>query len=138
MSEFSEKIVRDLLTRAIQKTLEDVQAQVTERLPPAIHITLDAFEQQGKDLSLDEIFPFLYKDGAIPRIIDVAVKGVKEEHTIIWIRPSGHSYVREFAQTWNKPAGMGPFKSIGLMLPRSIWQRPRPLSLQDLREAAEK
>ncbi len=107
-------------------------------LPTQIYLGLEAFEQRGKELSLDEVMLFLYQDGTFPRIIDVAVRGIKNGSTFIWLRPSGHAYVSDFSQTWNTPVGMGPFKNIGLMLPYFIWQRSRPLSIQDLEEAGEK
>ena len=102
-----------------------------------MYLGLEAFGQQGKDLSLDEVLSFLYRDGTFPRIVDIAVRGIKDGRTFIWVRPSGHTYVSDFAQAWNTPVGMGPFKSIGLMLPGFIWQRSRPLSTQDLKEAGE-
>jgi hypothetical protein len=66
------------------------------------------------------------------------VFGIKNERTFIWIRPSGHEYINDFSQTWNTPPGMGPFKSVGLMLPASIWNRSKPCSLEDLKEAGKK
>ena len=72
-----------------------------------------------------------------PQIIDVAVRGIKQEATLIWLRPSGHAYVRDFAQTWNTPVGMGPFKKCGLILPYSLSPRSMSLSVQDLEEAGK-
>ena len=71
-----------------------------------------------------------------PRIVDVFFQGIADEQTLIYLRPSGHAPTNDLAQTWNQPAGMGPFKSLGLLLPDSIARRPRPLSREDLEEAA--
>jgi hypothetical protein len=137
MSTIIKETLRQLLEKCIMIAIHDAQKEIADPLPIQLSSSLEAFGQQGKELSIDEILSFLHQDGTFPRIIDVAVKGIKEGRTLIWIRPSGHAYVNDFAQTWDTPAGMGPFKSIGLMLPGSIWERPRPLSRQDLEEAGE-
>jgi hypothetical protein len=137
MSIITKEIIQHLLEKCIRATLENVQRQVSDSLPEQLYLTLEAFGQHEKKLSLDEVMFFLYRDGTFPRIVDIAVRGIKNEHTWVWIRPSGHSYVSDFTQTWNTPEGMGPFKSLGLMLPSEVWRRSRPLSIQDLREAGE-
>lgn len=124
--------------QCIAQTIHEAQKQVAEPLPEVLCFNLEAFGQSSNDLSFDEVLSFLYREGTFPRIVDIAVQGIKEGCTLLWIHPSGHEYVHDFSQTWNRPAGMGPFKPIGLMLPSLIWERPRPLSLQDLREAGEK
>jgi hypothetical protein len=138
MSAVTKEAARQLLEKCIATTLENVQKQVSDPLPERLNLDLEAFGQRGKELSLDEIMSFLYRDGTFPRVVDIAVRGIKDGRTLVWIRPSGHAYVSDFSQTWNIPAGMGPFKSIGLMLPSVVWERPRPLFTQDLKEAGEK
>jgi hypothetical protein len=133
----TKEVLRQLLDRCISQAVDKAQREIAESLPTEYYLTLEAFGQQGKELSLDEVLSFLFRDRTFPRIVDIAVRGIKDGRTLIWIRPSGHAYVSDFAQTWNTPVGMGPFKCIGLMLPQLIWQRSRPLSLQDLREAGE-
>ena len=138
MSMVNEETIRQLLEQCIATTVKEVQQQVSEPLPTLLYMGLGAFGQHGKELSLDEIIPFLYRDGTFPRVVDIAVHGIKDERTFIWIRPSGHEYVNDFSQTWNRPPGMGPFNNIGLMMPYSIWKRSKPFSLEDLKEAWEK
>jgi hypothetical protein len=138
VSAITKEALKQLLEQCIAIALDDAQKRVSDPLPTQIYPGLEAFGQHGKELSLDEVLSFLYQDGTFPRIVDVAVRGIKDERTFIWIRPSGHAYVSDFAQTWNIPEGMGPFKSIGLMLPSLIWKRPEPFSLQDLKESGEK
>lgn len=138
MSMVTKQALQQLLERCMVLTVEEAQKQVAEPLPRHLYMGLEAFGQRGKELSLDEVLSFLYRDGTFPRIVDVAVRGIKNGRTFIWIRPSEHAYVSEFAHTWNNPVGMGPFKNIGLMLPSAIWGRSRPLSVQDLEEAGEK
>ena len=137
MPTITKEALQQLLEKGITIAVDEAQKEVSDSLPAQMYLGLEAFGQQGKDLSLDEVLSFLYRDGTFPRIVDIAVRGIKDGRTFIWIRPSGHTYVSDFAQAWNTPVGMGPFKSIGLMLPGFIWQRSRPLSTQDLKEAGE-
>jgi hypothetical protein len=138
MSTVTKEALQQLLEKGITLAVGEAQKEIADPLPAQFYLGLGAFAQQGKELSLDEVLSFLYRDGTFPRIVDIAVRGIKDGRTFIWIRPSGHAYVDDFAQTWNTPVGMGPFKSIGLMLPELIWHRSRPLSAQDLKEAGEK
>jgi hypothetical protein len=138
MSTVTKEVLQQLLEKGIALAVGEAQKEIADPLPTQVYLGLGAFAQQGKELSLDEVLSFLYREGTFPRIVDLAVRGIKDGRTFIWIRPSGHAYVDDFAQTWNTPVGMGPFKSIGLMLPEFLWQRSRPLSTQDLKEAGEK
>ncbi len=126
----------DLLLKAASMSLELAQEQIVDPLPQQICWKLIGFEHAGKISSLNEIVGILYRDGRFPVIVDVTVAGILDNCTIIRLRPSGHAFVDSVESTWNVPAGMGPFKPLGLMLPHAIWHRPRPLSLGDLREAA--
>jgi hypothetical protein len=109
------------------------QQQVADPLPKATRLELAGNKNRG--LSLEEVVSGLYRDGTFPRIVDVFVQGIADEQTLLYLRPSGHAWTEDLAQTWNQPAGRGPFKSLGLLLPASIARRPRPLSRQDLEEA---
>lgn len=132
----TKETLRQLLEQCIVMAMQEAQKQVAELLLVSLYLGLEAFGQRGKELSLDEVMFFLYRNGTFPRVVDVAVKGMKDERTLIWIRPSDHPYVGDFSQTY-MPEEMGLFKSIGLMVPYTIWERPRPLSVQDLKEAGE-
>ncbi len=35
---------------------------------------------------------FLYQDGAFPRIVDVAIRGIKEDHLLIELREATYEY----------------------------------------------
>ena len=134
----SKEAMRQLLEKCITMTVEEAQKEVSDPLPTQLYLGLEAFGQRGKESSFDEVLSFLYRNGTFPRVVDIAVRGIKDGRTFIWIRPSGHAHVSDFSQTWNTPAGMGPFKNIGLMLPSPIWERPRPLSARDLEEAGNR
>ena len=133
MSGLTREAFRLLLEQAIQESLDLAQQQVADVLPKATRLELAGNRNRG--LSLEEVISGLYRDGTFPRIVDVFVQGTADEQTLIFLRSSGHAWTEDLAQTWNQPAGMGPFKSLGLLLPAAIAQRPRPLSRQDLEEA---
>lgn len=126
----------ELLRTATTMTIAMAQDQVTGTLPHEIRWELTGFDRSGKESSFDQIVEILYRSGHFPVIVDVFVTGAIETFTIIRVRPSGHHFVDDITKTWNIPVGMGPFKPQGLILPGRIWYRPRPLSLDDLREAA--
>lgn len=137
MATLSREEFEDLLVRAAHMSIEVAQEQVNGTLPHEVRWELTGFERSGKESSLEEILEILYRNGHFPAIVDVFVTGVIDAFTIIRVRPSGHHFVDDITQTWNTPVGMGPFKPQGLILPSWIWYRPRPLSLDDLREAVE-
>ncbi len=58
-------------------------------------------------MSLDEVLSFLYRDGTFPRIVDIAVRGIKDGRTFIWVRPSGHTYVSGFCSGLEHPSRYG-------------------------------
>ncbi len=124
-----------LLKDGIRDAIQLAQKDCAFSLPQDISFELANYDQYRKEKTFDEIVTFLYKDGTFPRIIDVAVRGINDGKTLIWLRASGHEWVRDIAQTWNSPAGRGPFKSLGLLLPSLIWQRPRPFSIEDMEES---
>jgi hypothetical protein len=94
---------RHLLEQCIQDTLEAAQKDLPEPLPSKLCFELDAFGQSGKELSLDEAMPFLYVNGTFPRVVDISVRGIPDDCTLVWLRPSGHHYVSKLEETWNNP-----------------------------------
>jgi hypothetical protein len=138
MSTVTEATLRQLLEKGIAAAIEEAQKEVADPLPVHRYLGLEAFGQRGKELSFDEVMSFLYRNGTFPKVVNICIRGIRDERAFVWIRPSGHAYVSDFSQTLNRPAGMGPFSSGGLLLPGTIWgKRPRPFSLQDLKEAGE-
>jgi hypothetical protein len=138
MPAITKEALQQLLEKCIATTVEEAQKQIADPLPTELYLGLEFLGQHGKELSVDEVMAFLYRDGTFPRGVDIAVRGVRDGRTFIWIRPSGHAYVSDFSQTWNTPTGMGPFKSIGLMLPFAAWKRSGPIPLQELKETGSK
>lgn len=136
METITSETLRELLKKCINTTIENVQKEISDPLPRTLYLELAAFGRSGKEASLEEVMSYLYIDGTFPQVVDIGIKGISKGSTLIRIRPSSHTYVREISDTWNQPPGMGPFKSIGLILPKVIWDRPRPLTRQDLEDAA--
>ncbi len=58
MSVITKEIIQQLLEKCIFTTLEHVQQQVSDPLPEQFSLTLEAFGQHDKELSIDEICPF--------------------------------------------------------------------------------
>ena len=135
MSGLTREAFRLLLEQAIQWSMDLAQQEVADPLPPTTQLELALAGYSDRALSLEEVVSVLCRDGTFPRIVDVFVQGIADEQTLMYLRPSGHAWTDDLAQTWNQPAGMGPFKSLGLLLPASIASRSRPLSRQDLEEA---
>lgn len=124
------------LGRAVTAAIQKAQGDVCEALPGAVIYQLEMRERNDRALTFDEVLVALCMAGRFPRIVDVAVRGVVGDATVDWLRPSGHPFVDNIAETWNDPPGAGPFKPAGLLLPPHLWGRPRPYSLAGLREAA--
>lgn len=124
-----------LFQQGIALALKETQKQVADPLPKELYLGLEAFGQRGKALSMEEVLSFLSRDGTFPRVVDIAVRGIREGRTFIWIRPSGHAYVNDFTHTWNTPVGMDPFKRV---VSRFLWQRSALVSTQELKEEGEK
>jgi hypothetical protein len=127
---------RTLLLRAVERTRTLAQADLAEPLPQDTLLVLDAFDQGHRASSVDEVLAYLYRDDAFPRVVVVGLRGLVDGKAVVSLGPSGHSYVRDRALTWNFPPGMGPFNCVGLMLRGSVWQRPRPFTRQDLEDSA--
>lgn len=136
MTDLSRESLQTLLQQAIEQSMEVAQAEVAEPLPRDVILELGAFDQAGQESSVDTVTSHLYRGGMFPKLVNVAVRGVSRGKTLIWIGPSGHAFVKDLSEAWNDPRGTGPFKPVGLMVKPPIWQRPRPLSLADMEEAA--
>jgi hypothetical protein len=136
MASLTRQAFVDLLLQAARLSRAVAQEQITGSLPEETCWVLGAWEHDRRETALGEIIGFLYRDGRFPVYVNVTINGIVENRTIIRLGPSGHAFVDDTEQTGNAAAGLGPFKPLGLMLPGLIWYRPRPLSLQDLREAA--
>ena len=102
---------RNLFLRALRKTAETADARLPKRIPRSFLIELHAPTSAGKLLSVDQALDHLYLgNDKYYRVIDVAIRKVLPDHTIAFVRVSGHS-PGPFSETWD-PANLGPFKQI--------------------------
>src|SRR5262245_20824384 len=127
---------RSLLRDALVRTRELAQREVADPLPADSLLILDAFGRGRQESSCDEIVPYLYRDGTFPREVVVGVRGIVDGRTALVLAPTGHPYVDDLRRSLNQPPGMGPFNCVGLMVRAFVAARPRPLSRQDLEDAA--
>lgn len=136
MTAISRYELQQMLQRAIEASMQIAEQEIAEHLPRNVALELEASGQRGKESTLDFVLSHLNQDDAFPRVVNVAVRGVSQGRTVVWLGPSGDTFVRNFSEAWSDPHETGPFKPVGLMLRPSIWKRPRPLSLRDLEQAA--
>jgi hypothetical protein len=116
MSLVSRQELRQMLHEAIEASVQIAQVEMAEQLPRDVALELGALGQAGKESALDSILHHLYRDGSFPKVVNVAVRGVGQGKTVIWLGPSGDRFVRELSEAWSDPHGTGPFKPVGLML----------------------
>jgi hypothetical protein len=84
---------------------------VGRRIPRSFLIELHAPTSAGEVMSVDEAVNRIYLgDDRFYRIIDIAIKKIASDHTIVFVQVSGHP-PGQFSQTWD-PAHFGPFKQI--------------------------
>src|SRR5579863_6712503 len=43
------------------------------------------------------LWPYLYYENSFPQIVDVAIRGIKEEYLLVWLNISSHPFVRTLA-----------------------------------------
>jgi hypothetical protein len=136
MEAFTREEFRVLLLQAVVRTRSLAERDLAEPLPPDSLLVLSAFGQGRRSLSVDEVLAYLFKEGTFPRIVVVGLWGIVDGHALVALLPSGHPYTHDRALTWNQPPEMGPFNCVGLMLRGAVWEQPRPLTRQDLEDAA--
>jgi hypothetical protein len=131
---------RTLLLEAINKALEAAERYVAISLPENLVFLLDAADCSNKILTLDDVATQLYVDGSTPKLVNVGVHGIVHDSSVIWIAPTGFKSVDTLSETVSAQREFGPFQVVGfgLIMPKRIWDRPRPYSLQDLEDAVPK
>lgn len=94
-----------------RETLENL---LQVELPQNYKIALRGLGYSGREkISVSEAVDKLYLEEELFFVfIDIMVYEADRDHTVFFVRPSGHR-PRPFDQTWNTPAGNGPFKQLG-------------------------
>ncbi len=127
MASLTREELQDRLLRCIEDAIALIQGDVANPIPRFYRFELQGFGRAGMESWLDDVLNYLYRDSAFPVVVDVAVSGVAEGATFVWIRPSGHPFVTEINGTFFQPLETAPFKPVAF-----VWDAPRPLSLRDL------
>jgi hypothetical protein len=102
---------RTLFLRALDVAADTAERKLAEPIPRTFLIELHAPGSAGSIVRVDDALDRIYLgSGRLYRIIDVAVRKLLPEHTVIFVRASGHAPV-EFDQTWDA-TDLGPFKQM--------------------------
>ncbi len=88
------------------------EAKLGRPLPRHFGILRGSPKSDGRRASVERCLSELFlSDAKFYRIIDLAVVEASPTTTWVWVRESGHAPA-PFADTWNQPAGSGPFKHL--------------------------
>lgn len=99
-----------LFERNLETALYLAEAILNSHISRNIEIELHGAGYSGLLTDVAKVEDIIYLgEDKIYRIIDIGVKAVGEKRTRIFVGVSGHEPV-SFDQTWNMPAGNGPFK----------------------------
>jgi hypothetical protein len=102
---------RDLFQRALKSAAKVADERVGKRVPRSFLIELHDPTSLGEIMSVDEAVDRLYLgENKFYQIIDIAIQKISFDHTIAFVRVSGHP-PGPFSQTW-EPTRFGPFKQI--------------------------
>ena len=102
---------RALFLRALDVAADNAERKLAELIPHAFLIELHAPGIPGSIVRVDDALDSIYLGSdRFYRIIDVAVRKLLPEHTVIFVRASGHAPAG-FDQTWNA-SDLGPFKQM--------------------------
>ena len=101
---------KSLFERVISEAIDKTKARVDETISPNVMIEIHGAGHTGDIVSVNQAFESIYLgDELYWRIIDVAVKSIELNQTLVFVRVSGHKPT-SFEETWNDPKGYGPFK----------------------------
>ena len=102
---------RDLFLRALEAAAQNADKSIGITVPRSFVVELHSPKIEGHIVSIDDALDHLYlDDDHFFRIVDVAIKEIRLEKSMVFVRVSGHTAVK-FNETWN-PADCGPFKQI--------------------------
>jgi hypothetical protein len=104
---------RKLCVQALNAAADNAEEMLASPVPRSFLIELHGIGGAGSErlLGVDEALDALYLgEDRFYRIIDVAVKKLVPDKSVVFVRPSGHS-PDTFEKTWC-PSGCGPFKQV--------------------------
>ena len=102
---------RELFLRALSSAADNAEEKLGKPIPRSFVIELHAPSCPGRTVSVDQALDQIYlRSDRFHRIIDVAIKELRPEQAVAFVRVSGHPPA-EFSETWDSSA-LGPFKQI--------------------------
>jgi hypothetical protein len=101
-----------LFERVAAEALSKAKSQHSKDIPDDFLVELHGGGVPGKSMPAEEALDILYIDqNHFFLCIDVGVKAVRGDKTILFVRASGHE-PGAFKDTWHFPTGYGPFNVI--------------------------
>ena len=102
---------KKLFLSACNRAAADVEGAMEKPIPREFVVELHSLRVRGEVISVDDAIEEIFvNEGLFFQIIDVGIKSVTQEQSVIFARVSGHSPV-DFGKTWD-PKLFGPFKII--------------------------
>jgi hypothetical protein len=101
----------ELFLEALNTAAGNVEDQLARPISHSFLIELHAPGSSGAHLTVEEALDRIYLGTDIfYKIIDVTIKELSQQNSIVFVRVSGHQPV-PFDKTWD-PSGTGPFKQL--------------------------
>lgn len=101
-----------LFENALELAAKNVETMLGHAVPRHFEIEFNGLTPKTRLLTVESALNELYiGPDLFYRIIDMAVRGVSNQHCTVFLSVSGHP-PGSFDQTWNQPADSGPFKQV--------------------------
>ena len=102
----------ELFLRIIREAIQQTQVIFARDIPAKFLVELHGAGISYEIMPHQKALDLLYiDDKTFYPIIDVGVKYIKDDTTVLFVRVSAYK-LGDFNKTWNSPAGNGPFKVI--------------------------
>lgn len=103
---------RTLFAQALEVAAQNADKKLGYPVPRRFGIQMHGLASRPRMLTQEEAFEEIYIGAErFYRIIDIAVRSVTKDVTNVFMGISGHE-PGPLSQTWNQPAGSGPFKQV--------------------------
>ncbi|MFA5127250.1 MAG: hypothetical protein WC465_04630 [Patescibacteria group bacterium] len=119
-------VFKDRFRRAIKKTIELAQKYVKEKIPKDFIIDLSRIDSkdthkskyEGRYEDLEKVIEKLYQDGSVPRWVDLNVKTVENDLSIIRCEYS-NIFFNDESNLLHEDEGVPPFHILSPHIPPS-------------------
>lgn len=103
---------RLLFDRELEVAVANAERKLDHAVPCNFEIEMQGLTDRHSFMTKDEAVEMLYLGpDRFYRIVDLAVVGVSKDVCRVYVRISGHK-PGQLSETWNQPAGSGPFKQL--------------------------